>query len=92
MDTWKSLSNKNRKIYVPEDEPGEEAVEDTESSILQQASDELGPNYSSEEYRQWREEYDSNQAEELQIQREELDLRSVVRGEDDEDGGEGELF
>jgi hypothetical protein len=92
MDTWKSLSNKNKKIYIPEDEPGEEVVEDTESSILQQASDELGPNYTNEEYRQWREDYDSNQAEERQIQREELDLRSVVRGEDDEDGGEGEIF
>ncbi len=68
MDTWKNLSNKNRDIYAPDSlQQNSEELLDTEeetSSMLQnQAHNELGSNYSAEEYQSWLDNRNHNQRE-----------------------------
>jgi hypothetical protein len=66
MDTWKNLSNKNKDIYVANEEVGEEDVyttEDSETTLRQQAQTELGNGFTDDQYDQWRQNREANDAE-----------------------------
>ena len=49
MDSWKTLSNKNKNIYI---QPTEQEAEQTES-LENQAQMALGEDYTQEQYQQW---------------------------------------
>jgi len=68
MDTWKNLSNKNRDIYAPDSlqqnsEDLLETEQETSSMLQNQAHNELGSNYSAEEYQSWLDNRNHNQRE-----------------------------
>ena len=68
MDTWKNLSNKNRNIYAPDtlQQNSEDLLateEETNTMLQNQAMNELGSNYSTEEYQEWLDNRRHNQRE-----------------------------
>ena len=68
------------------DEDVVENTNDEQQSILaQEATNQLGANYSEDDYQQWLTDRQRDQQEEMLIQAEELDLRNVVQDEDHDD-------
>ena len=66
MDTWKNLSSKSKDIYVPVDEVGEETVAtdaDMEATNRIQAQQELGNDFTDQQYNDWKENKEANAAE-----------------------------
>lgn len=68
MDTWKNLSNKNRNIYAPDSlqQNSEDLLateEETNTMLQNQAMNELGSNYSTEDYQEWLDNRRHNQRE-----------------------------
>ena len=82
MDTWKNLSSKSKDIYVPTVEVGEETIatdEDMEATNRIQAQQELGNDFTDNQYNDWKENRAANEAED-RLAHEERDVL-----EDDEE-------
>ena len=83
LDTWKNLSNKNRSLYIPNDEPGEE-VPTAEEDLRLEAAAVLGGDMSEHDFEVWKDQREANKEADLEAAAE-MDLRVVV-GDDDEMG------
>ena len=56
MDTWKNLSSKNKSLYMPNNEPGEDptlSVQETDANLRFQAEQTLVENYTNDQYNDW---------------------------------------
>jgi hypothetical protein len=66
MDTWKNLSNKTKDVYVGSDPIGDEDTttpQEDENTLRLQAQQELGGDFTADQYENWKQNREANEAE-----------------------------
>ena len=83
MDTWKTLSSKNRSLYIPDENIGDNenvlTTEDTEANLRQQAQREMGESFNEDGFSEWRKQKEYNNELDKQAYKD----RDVLEDDDD---------
>tara|TARA_Y100000590_G_scaffold384433_1_gene455809 strand:- start:5675 stop:11638 length:5964 start_codon:yes stop_codon:yes gene_type:complete len=92
VDTWKNLSNKNKELTfkdnIPEDTHLPQSSEDIEAANKQYAIEQLGENYSEEQYRDLIERRNRD----LELNRAEFEEREILPDDDGDEDGDGDGY